>query len=113
MNRRHSADRFFRKYAQLKRKRAGQFSLEINGASAHPGDYSGVLDFFAEKLDENNVLLGTQRVVQDTQHDEIHLLDFITGEDGINHALHARLHLVQRECCLGVAGKSRQCKNQN
>ena len=83
----------FVKLPKLQRQRAGQLSVEIDWAAAHPGDDAGLLHFVAEQPDQNDVQLRAHGVVQDTDHFEIDLFDLIALENRIGDALHAGLYI--------------------
>ena len=56
-----------------------------------------MFDFFAEQLDEDDVLLRAERVVQDAENDQIHFFDLVARENRVDVAFHAGLHLAERE----------------
>src|SRR5690242_6491843 len=94
-DRRDTADGFLGEDPELKGKGASEFAFEIDGAAAHAGYDAGVLDFGAFQLDEDDGLLGAEKVGHDADHFEIEFFDLVTGEDGVGVALHARADLAE------------------
>jgi hypothetical protein len=90
--------------AQFQRESACKFAIEVDGAAAHAGDDTSVLDFGAFELDEDDGLLRTEKVVQDAEDFEIEFFDLIAREDGVGVTLHARADLAEWEDFAGFLG---------
>lgn len=88
-----AGDGLLGEHAEFQRKRAGEFAIEIYGAAAHAGDDAGVLDLGALQLDENDGLLGAEKIGQDAQDFEIKFFDLVAGEDGVGVALHSGVNV--------------------
>src|SRR5690349_20997657 len=94
-DRRDTADGLLGEDPELKGKGASEFAFEIDGAAAHAGDDSRVLDFRAFELDEDDGLLGAEEIGHDADHFEIEFFDLVAGEDGVGIALHAGADLAE------------------
>ena len=97
MNGRDPGDGFFGEDAQLQRKGAGEFAVEIDGAAAHSGNHACVLNLGPFQLDQNDGLPWAQEIVQDSDDFQVELFHLIPGKDRVGVTLHAGAHLAERE----------------
>jgi hypothetical protein len=97
LDRSYAPDRFFRENAELEGESAGELAFKIDWATAHAGDYAGVLNFGTFELDENNGLLGAEEIGHDADDFEVELFDLVAGENGVGIALHAGANFIERK----------------
>ena len=79
-NWRHPADSFLGENAKLQRKRTSEFAVEIDRTSAHAGDHASVLNLLAFELNQNDRLLGPEKIRHHADDFEIEFLDLIARE---------------------------------
>jgi hypothetical protein len=58
-----AGDGLLGEYSKFQGERARQFAIEIDGAAAHPCHHARVLHFGAFELDEDDSLLGTEKIL--------------------------------------------------
>src|SRR5581483_8303084 len=93
-DRSNPCDRLFRKFADTKRDCAREFPIEINGAAAHAGDYTGVLGFLTAETNENYVALGTIGVSENAEDLDVHRLWLRPLKNRVSHAAHSLVDLT-------------------
>ena len=111
-----ASDGFLGEDAQFQRERAGEFSVEIDGASAHSRDDAGVFNFRALELDENDGLFGAEEIGHDAEDFQVEFFDLFAGEDGVGVALHAGMNLVDGDDfggLLGVGGRGQGAQEES
>ena len=89
----NARDGFLGEYAELKRKGACKFAVQINGTAAHAGYDTSVLDLGAFQLNEDDGLFGAQEIGHDTEDFEVEFFNLVTGKNGVRVALHAGMNL--------------------
>ena len=89
----HAGNGLFRELANAERDRAGQLSIEINGAAAHAGDYPGVVSLRATKPHQDDVTFGAIGIFEHAKDFNIHGLGLSTLKNGVSHALHPDMNL--------------------
>jgi hypothetical protein len=63
-----------------------------------------VLDLGALELDQNDRLLGAEKIGHYADDFEVELFDLVSGKDREGIALHAGADLIQRENLIGIRG---------
>ncbi len=56
-----------------------------------------MFDFRAFKLNENDGLLGPEKIGHDPEYFQVELFDLIPGKNRVSVALHSRLNLIERQ----------------
>ena len=54
-----------------------------------------MLDFGALQLDEDDGLLGAEKIIEDAQNFKVELFDLVAGKDSVCVALHSRVDLAE------------------
>src|SRR5882672_6140366 len=79
------------------RDRAEQFSVNIDGASAHPLKDSGVIEFVAEQPRHYGVLLRIREPLQYAENLDFELFRLGAGKDRVPDRAHSGFDLVDGE----------------
>src|SRR5690348_16859024 len=82
LNRHDPRDRVFGELI-AERDRAEQFSVNVNGASAHPLKNSSVIEFVADQPCHHSVLLRVRIPLQYAQNLDLELFRLSAGEDRV------------------------------
>src|ERR1700733_8287959 len=104
---------FLGEYTELERKGACQLALQVDRAAAHARDYAGMLHFGAFEFDQDDGLAGAEKIGHYTDDFQIELFDLVAREDGVGVAVHAGLHLAQRQDLVGLLPTKGWCQGRD
>jgi hypothetical protein len=94
---RDAGDRFFRKFADAEGERAREFAIQIYRAAAHSGDDAGIFSFGSTEANQDDITLGTIRILEDAKHLNIHGFRLGALKNGIRDTMHAGMDLLDRD----------------
>src|SRR5882724_12110749 len=98
-------DGFFGKDPEFKRECARELAVQVDGTPTHAGNYAGMLNLWAFKLNQDYGLARAEEIGHDTNDFEVEFFYLVSGEDGVGVAVHPGLNLAQREDFVGFLGR--------
>jgi hypothetical protein len=88
-------------------QRAQQFAVNVDGASAHPGDDSGVLWFGALQARQDHILPRAQNIPEDPEDFHVHRFGLCAFKNGIRYAVEPTMDFRQGKDTGGCGGRWR------